>query len=177
MWGWQMRVTPFPHQRLTSTLTRFRSHSAPPPLLSRSHSRPGVATTTCGRPHSSRACCIMSIPPTTVEIVSPSGLPSTRNCSASWKASSLERGSDGECATCRQTASPSTSSASKRRRRCQMGPGVSVAGSGAQTPSSCRYPSWPRRCSRGLPCAASAGSDRCLAGFDSPCRIGPMHAL
>ena len=72
----------------TKNLTLDRSHSAR--LLRRwSTSRPGVATTTCGRLSSSMACAIISIPPTMTAVRTLRGEPSTVNCSAIWNASSL----------------------------------------------------------------------------------------
>ena len=69
------------------TLERFQ-----PPLVLRRWStiRPGVAMTTCGLLSSSKACDIMSIPPTTTAVLTLRTAPKTANCSAIWKASSLD---------------------------------------------------------------------------------------
>ncbi len=72
----------------TRNLTLDRSHS-PDELFRRSTILPGVATTTCGRLPSSRACAMMSMPPTTTAVRRFSGAPSTANCSEIWNASSL----------------------------------------------------------------------------------------
>ena len=72
----------------TRNLTLERFHS-PLPLRKWSTIRPGVATTTWGRLPNSRACAIMSIPPTIIAVRIFNEEPNTANCSEIWKASSL----------------------------------------------------------------------------------------
>lgn len=79
--------------RSASSITRYLillKSAAPELLCIWSLRRPGVAITTCGRRDNSRACCIMSSPPTTTVSLMFTPLPRTLNCSAIWNASSLK---------------------------------------------------------------------------------------
>ena len=53
-----------------------------------SASRPGVATTICGRDESAKACGRMSLPPVISVTLRDCGPPIARNCSYIWRASS-----------------------------------------------------------------------------------------
>jgi hypothetical protein len=72
----------------TRNLVRRSASATPCEERTWSASRPGVATTTCGRLQSATAWCIMSMPPTTVVKRSEIFEPSAANWSWIWNASS-----------------------------------------------------------------------------------------